>query len=313
MSATILAFGEILWDLLPSGDVLGGAPFNFAYRVNSLGDRAIIVSRLGQDDRGHRAWAQIQQLGLERSCIQRDASRPTGTVPVRLDEEGNPDFTIIPGVAYDCIQLTEELLARVPSVDCFCFGTLVQRSQASRRTLHELLAASPDSLKVLDINLRKDCYTPDTVRGSLERADILKLNEDELRYLGELAELGADALPELCGRVLERWQLTVCLVTLGGRGAFAATKRGEQVYVPGYRVNVQDTCGSGDAFTAAFIHHYLSRRPLAECVQAGNALGALVASKPGATTPVGEDEVQALLAGSQDLLIESSLRAFLAG
>src|SRR5262245_54023321 len=136
---TILAFGETLWDLLPTGPVLGGAPCNFAYRVNSLGDRAILVTRLGRDDLGKKAFEKLQQLGMDTSFVQWDDEHPTGTVPVTVDDKGVPDFTITPNVAYDHLELTDELRRLASTVDCIYFGTLIQRSADSRRSLIELV------------------------------------------------------------------------------------------------------------------------------------------------------------------------------
>ncbi|MHC4201078.1 MAG: PfkB family carbohydrate kinase, partial [Planctomycetota bacterium] len=187
---TILAFGETLWDVFPTGAKLGGAPLNFAYRMNSLGDRGIVVSRLGRDDLGTQAYDAMSSLGLDTAHVQWDEEHPTGTVPVVVDEKGNPDFTIIPDVAYDYMEVTDALLALAREADCICFGTLAQRTEPTRRTLEQALGVSEDSLKLLDVNLRKDCYSTGTVTGSLERSDVLKLNEDEAAYLSDLFDLG---------------------------------------------------------------------------------------------------------------------------
>ena len=128
MQKTVLSFGETLWDLFPSGPALGGAPFNFAYRVNSLGDRGLVVTRLGRDDYGRKALAQMTALGMDATHVQQDDHRLTGTVQVSLDEKRNPEFLILPEVAYDFIEVTCEALELAAAADCFCFGTLVQRA-----------------------------------------------------------------------------------------------------------------------------------------------------------------------------------------
>ena len=310
---TVLAFGEVLWDLLPDGPVLGGAPGNFAYRANSLGDRAFIVSRLGRDSLGDRAWDRLGELGLDRRFVQRHASRPTGTVSVFVDARGNPDFTIHTSVAYDAIEATEELLSFAPSADCLCFGTLIQRTPGSRETLHRLLEAIPSfdgdkgCLRLLDINLRKECFSPETVRFSLGHADVLKLNDHEAKELAAMLDLPMRSLPDLCDRFLEGWGLKCCVVTLGERGAYAAAAGGEKVHVPGHRVKVVDTCGSGDAFTAGFIHELLRHRPLADCCALGNALGALVASQAGGTAPVSREDLTRLGRGGEDRIADPAL------
>ena len=307
MQKTVLSFGETLWDLLPAGPMLGGAPFNLACRINSLGDRGIIVTRLGRDDSVARAFEQIAALGMDTSHIQRDDFRPTGTVNVVVDTAGNPDFTIVPDAAYDFIDVTFESLELAGAADCFCFGTLVQRSPTSRLTLGRLLGVTGNKDRFLDINLRKDCYSWETINDSLKQATILKMNADETRIVAWALDIPAAPLPELCQRIIERCSLSCCLVTLGGRGAFAVSADGNKVYVPGYEVPVADTCGSGDAFSAAFLHEYLRQKSLAECCQLGNALGTMVAMQKGATAPVSLEEVRQFLKGERRRIREPDL------
>jgi len=313
MRKTILAFGETLWDLLPAGAVLGGAPFNFAYRVDCLGETGWIVSRLGRDELGRRAWEQIVALGMETRFIQWDEARPTGTVPITLDENNNPDFVILPDVAYDYIEATEELLAAAAEADCVCFGTLVQRAPVSRRTLQQVLGACADGLKILDINLRRDCYTTETITTSLERADVLKCNDDEARYLADLLGVTDAALSAFCEAMIDKWSLSHCVVTLGERGAFAASADGRKVYVPGYSVEVIDTCGAGDAFTAGFACRLLLGRSLAACCELGNALGAIVAGQKGATAPLSPEDVDRFLQEPPARIVDPALEPFRTG
>lgn len=282
----ILAFGELLWDLLPSGPVLGGAPANFAFRMNALGAQTLLISRLGRDALGEAAFAQLAALGMDTSQIQWDDALPTGTVPVRLDARGNPDFTIVPNVAYDRIECTGALVELAGQVKCICFGTLVQRAERSRQTLHTLLSSAPRALKLLDLNLRKECYTEETIAASLEQATILKLNEAEMNHLAALFSLPSGSLEDFARAAIGKWQLTHCLVTLGERGAFAASAQGEAAHSPGYEVELADTCGSGDAFSAGFLYELLRGQPTADCLEAGNALGAIVATQHGATQPI---------------------------
>ena len=311
MQKTVLAFGELLWDLLPSGRVLGGAPANFAYRVNSLGERGLIVSRVGIDPLGQSAVDRLVALGMDTGYLQRDDHYPTGTVRVQLDSQGNPDFFIVPGVAYDWIECPEALRHAASQADCLCFGTLVQRSDRSRHTLAEVLRAAPQALKLLDINLRKECYTPQTIRESLEQADILKLNEQEVAHLAGLFQLRANPLDLFAEVALRRWNLSHCLITLGERGAFVASRSGEKVYSPGYRVRLADTCGSGDACSAGFLHGLLHGEPVAQCLQLGNALGAIVATQRGATQPISAPELNGFLAAPPERVIEPGLKPWI--
>ncbi len=309
MRKLILSFGETLWDVFPSGPVLGGAPLNLAYRLNSLGDRAIIVTRLGRDEYGARALDQIAALGMESIHVQANDVRPTGTVQVTLDDKGNPDFQIVPGVAYDFIEVTGELLELATTADCFCFGTLAQRSPASRHSLLRLLEAATRSLKFLDLNLRKDCFFRETISASLKAADVVKMNLQEAHYLAELFEVSLSSLPDFCAEMIEEWSLSCYLVTLGEHGALAASPK-EIVYVPGYEISVKDSCGSGDAFSAGFIHRFLRGGTLAECSQLGNALGAMVAMQTGATTPIDIKEIQDFLKAKRRRFHEPSLKPF---
>jgi fructokinase len=293
MQKTVLAFGELLWDLLPSGPALGGAPFNFVYRVNSLGDRGLMVSRLGRDELGERAWRQLKSLGMDGRLIQWDEVRPTGTVRVDLTDPNRPDFHIVPAVAYDHIEVTPTLLEVAAAADCVCFGTLAQRTPGARAALAALLGAAPSALKLLDINLRKDCYTRETIVSSLQAADVLKLNDEEACELAGMFGVGAPDFPRFCEAMMAQWDLSHCVVTLGERGAYAASAQGEKVQVSGYKIELADTCGSGDAFTAGFVHRLLRGEPLAACCEMGNALGALVASQKGATEAISPERLKA--------------------
>jgi len=310
MQKTIVSFGETLWDLFPSGPALGGAPFNLAYRLHSLGDRSVIVTRIGADEPGRQTVEQMAAWGMEASGVQRDDPHPTGTVKITVDDRGNPDFFIVPDAAYDFINVTPELLVLAAAADCFCFGTVAQRTQESRLTLYRLLDAAGKAVKLLDINLRKDCFFRETITESLTRADVLKLNLPEAHYLAELFEISLSSLPDFCAEMIEEWSLACCLVTLGEHGALAASAKGEQVYVPGYQVNVVDTCGSGDAFAAGFIHEYLGGKSLADCVRLGNALGTMIAMTRGATNPVSIEEVRHFLKAKHARFHEPSLQPF---
>lgn len=288
---TVLSFGETLWDLLPSGALLGGAPCNLAYRVTSLGERGLLVTRLGDDLRGRAADVNLRRLGMDSSLFQWDRRKPTGTVPVTVDANGVPDFTIVEDVAYDYIEAEPALLERAATADAVCFGTLVQRSAVSRATLQRVLDAAPRALKVCDLNLRKRCYTRETVENSLGAADILKLNDGEILELTATFGMKARTPEEAAREARSRWDLDACVVTLGARGAYGGTATDEAA-VDGWKVDVADTIGSGDAFTAAFLTGWLRGRSLEDCVAVGNALGAMVARTKGATSPIAADEIK---------------------
>jgi fructokinase len=294
---TIVSFGEVLWDLLPTGPLLGGAPFNFAFRAWTLGHRAIIASRLGRDERGREAFARIAALGMETGWIQWDDSSPTGTVSVRFDEKGNHDFTITPRVAYDSIAASSDLLRLVAGADCLCFGTLARRSPTSRAALDALLAGFEGRLALLDLNLRKECWTDAEVISSIARADVLKLNDQELFTVDRIFSLPGDTIAEKTSKLIGMTDLRCAVVTLGDGGAFAASREGEAVYEPAFVVTPVDTIGSGDAFSAGFVHALLAGQPLSDACRLGNALGALVTGQRGATEPISQDRIDALLSG----------------
>jgi fructokinase len=291
---TVLCFGEVLWDLFPGGAELGGAPANFAGRIQSLGHRAVLVSSVGRDALGQRARELLEEHGLDTEFVQNHPSLPTGTVEISVSDKGEPDFNIIAGVAYDEIISSSKLLRASAEADCVCFGTLAQRSPKSRATLHELLGEAQVATKLLDLNLRKNCYTRDTVGRSLDSADILKLNEAEVLEVCRMFDLPA-IVPEFASQAIERWALSHCIITRGEEGVYARTASGQECSLTGFRVSVVDTCGSGDAFAAGFMSELFRGEDLERCCAFGNALGALVASTKGGTAPIHQRDVERLL------------------
>lgn len=291
MPKKIAAFGELLWDLLPAGKVLGGAPANFIYRINSFGDHGTLLSKVGNDKAGRDAREAIRRLGLSDENIQTDYEFPTGSVKVKIDENGNPDFNITTDVAYDHIEINYEMIDAFSEADCVCFGTLVQRYGISKNTLRELIHESPDVVKFLDINLRKKCYTAASVEESLRMANILKTNEEELLITKELLGLKNTNLKDLAKEALETFDLEIILCTLGSNGAFCLTQEDVFHYDPGYQISLGDTVGSGDAFSAGFVHYYMNGHPIDEALRFGNAAGALIATTIGATSPVSKQQI----------------------
>lgn len=295
MSQEVLAIGEVLWDLLPSGKVLGGAPCNFAYRLSELGHSVAVVSRVGEDELGTELLSGLQKLGVPTQWMQRDPKNPTGVVEVELNEEGNPRYTIIPGVAYDFIEYTKELEELATLCKVICFGTLVQRSPITRDTLYRLLDKATGAERVLDINLRKECYNRETVEESLRRATILKLNRSEVTELYRLLGLKEGSSREFAETVMSKYAIHTCLITLGEEGVEAYNNKGEYVTVPAYKVSVVDSIGAGDSFTAGFVSKLLVGASLEECCRFGNITGALAATKKGGMSPIGKNEIASLL------------------
>ncbi len=310
MSFSIVAYGETLWDLLPSGPVLGGAPFNLAYRTNTLGNKGVIITRLGRDEKGEQAFRMIGELGMTVEAVQWDDEHPTGTVEITLDENREPDYVIVPHAAYDYIEYTNTISTVTARADCLCFGTLIQREGKSRETLEKLFSDFNGRYRVLDINLRKNCYTEERVISSIRHADILKINETEIEEVARLFSITPGPVPDTAHLLLGVTDLEIIIVTLGERGAFAESKTERGVYCPGYRINLVDPCGSGDAFTAAFIFSLLEGKELSESVRHGNALGALVATQAGATGSIAETEIQEFLRSNPEEIVDVTFERF---
>lgn len=289
--ANIVAFGELLWDLLPDGKVLGGAPANFIFRVNSYGDKGALITRLGEDKLGREARKYVDSIGLSLEHVQTDQVFPTGTVEVKLDKNGIPDFTIIKDVAYDHIEITSEMIDDVSQSDCLYFGTLIQRYGISKNTLKELIKVAGSSIKFMDINLRKSCYTKQTIEDSFHATNILKINDDELLAVKYLLNISANELKIIAGTLISEFDIDIVLVTLGANGAFVLNKQNEYFYDAGYKVQLVDTVGSGDAFSAAFIHSFLKDKDISKALILGNACGALAATTKGATAPFTKNDV----------------------
>ena len=279
----VVGLGEILWDMFPGGKQLGGAPANFAYHAHALGDRGTIVSRTGADRLGEQTLNRLKDLGLCASWIQRDPVHATGTVEVTVDDKGEPDFTIVGDVAWDYLEWERCLMELVPRVDAVCFGSLAQRSRASRDTIRAFLASvRRDCVTIFDVNLRQTFFSAEIVEESLKISRIVKLNHEELPRLVDMFSLSGGGEEETSRRLLDRFGLQLVCITRGDRGSLIVSES-QMVAHPGYRVTVKDTVGSGDAFTAAMCYHYLRGSSLERISDAANRLGSWVATQPGAT------------------------------
>jgi fructokinase len=282
---TIVGLGELIWDLLPTGKQLGGAPTNFAYVARLLGHEAVVASRVGADQLGHEAVARLGQMKLDASFIQRDGAHPTGTVGVSLDARGEPTFAVNEDSAWDYLEWTPRWAQLAARADAVCFGTLGQRAPRARATINTFLAHTrPGALRVFDVNLRHSFFTPDMLAASLRQATVVKLNSDELARVA--AMLAADARGEIetARYLLGTFPARLVAVTRGADGSLPVTK-GEAVEHPGLRVRVADTIGAGDAFAAALAHGCLRGAPLVKISEAANRVGAWLAAQTGATPP----------------------------
>lgn len=282
MSFKALAVGEILWDLLPSGKQLGGAPANFAYHAHALGAEARVVSRVGNDALGREILDRLRALSLPTGGVGVDAGAPTGTVSVELASDGQPRFTIHENVAWDRIVADKTSLAFAAQADVVCFGSLAQRSEPSRSSVREMIAATPAAaLRVFDINLRQHFYSRDVVEESLRLANVLKLNDAELPVLAAMFGLGGGVRDQLM-TLAQRFALRTVALTRGAHGSLLLAG-GAWSEHSGLTVKVVDSVGAGDAFTAALALGLLSGRQLDDINRHANEVAAHVCSQPGAT------------------------------
>lgn len=283
----IVCFGEVLWDLLPSGKMAGGAPMNVAFHANQLGIGAQMISKVGKDDLGNHLIEFLTQKGVDTSMVQIDGAYPTGTVKVTLDAKGSPSYEIIAPVAWDFIQANTTNKTAVKAADAFVFGSLAARNETTRNTLLELLKLA--TLKVFDVNLRSPFYTKTLLMELLHQVDIVKMNDDELKIIGEW--LGIDDTEKKTALQVKnhfKWQQLI--ITRGAQGAWLFNKNG-MISSQAISIQVQDTIGSGDSFLAAFLSKFLQGELPEKCLQFASATGAYVATKKGGTPEFSEAQI----------------------
>lgn len=277
---TAVGLGEILWDVLPDGRKLGGAPANFAHHVNQLGGVGIPVSRIGDDPLGHEALAVLSENHIESSYVTVDPEHPTGTVNATIDEQGVATYVFPDNVAWDFMTMREVDLGLAARADIICFGTLAQRSPVSREGIRSFLTAAPRALKIYDINLRQDFHTPDRIRDSLGLADVLKINDDELALVSGMFGLPTGQR-EALQALLEAHHLKLAVLTRGGDGALILSPDAVSD-LPGVPVDVVDTIGAGDSFTAAMSLAYLKGWSLDRINRHAAGVAAYVCGRAGA-------------------------------
>ena len=279
---TVVGLGEVLWDLLPSGRQLGGAPANFAYWSHALGNRAIVASRVGDDEPGREVRHSLLSRGITDQYLQADGANPTGTVKVELDAAGQPNFDIVFPVAWDFLEFTPAWKLLAQAADAVCFGSLAQRSADSRATILQFLESTRrEALRIFDVNLRQSFYSDEIIAESCRQANVVKLNHDELPRMREALAVAAGDVLGFCEEMIRDFNLQLICVTRGANGSLLSNGQEANEH-PGFRVQVKDTVGSGDAFTAALAHGHLQGWTLAEMNDAANRLGAWVASNAGA-------------------------------
>jgi fructokinase len=286
----IVGLGEILWDLLPTGKQLGGAPANFAYHAQALGGRGVVVSCIGEDDLGREILEKLGSLNLDTRYIATDPDHRTGTVTVKLDIKGVPSYTIHEGVAWDFIPLSNEMMNLAQMANAVCFGSLGQRSEVSQHTIRQFLgAAGKDCVRIFDINLRQHYYDREIIESLLTLSDVLKLNDEELPVIANILGFSGDETTILT-QLVQQYSLRLIALTraFAGSRLFSTT---EDHSHPGYEVEVTDTVGAGDSFAAVVALGVLQNDSLEHINEHANRIASFVCTQSGATPTLPEDLV----------------------
>ena len=288
----VVGLGEALWDMLPAGRQIGGAPANFAYHAGQFGHRAYAVSAVGRDELGQELISKFEEAKLNMVIPQVDY--PTGTVGITLNESGIPQYEIREDVAWDNIPVSEELLALAQDTSAVCFGSLAQRNIVSRRTIQRFLEAMPDNrqtFKIFDVNLRQNYYDREVIGTSLEYCNILKLNDEELPIIVQLLGVEGCGDEEKCRCLMRKYSLDILILTQGSRGSYVFTED-ETSFIETPKVEVADTVGAGDAFTGAFVGSLLNGKSVREAHITAVRVSAYVCTQHGAMPEIPESFIQ---------------------
>ncbi len=287
MENYVVGLGEALWDVLPEGKKLGGAPANFAFHAGQFGLNAIAVSALGEDKLADETIQQFDDKKLPYClpCVP----YPTGTVQVTLDDEGVPTYDIKENVAWDNIPFNEEVLHVAENARAVCWGSLAQRNVVSRQTIYKFLDATPkDCMKIFDINLRQNFYTKDVICESMKRCNVLKINDEELIIIGRMFGYPGLDIENKCWLILGKYDLDMLVLTCGVNGSYVFT-RGSMSFQPTPKVDVADTVGAGDSFTGTFCASILEGMPVAEAHRRAVRVSAYVCTQNGAMPELPEE------------------------
>jgi fructokinase len=290
---TIVGIGEVLWDIYRDRRHLGGAPANFAIHAAQLGDHGVLVSRIGDDGMGREMMATLRQRELPIQFVQVDGKRGTGTVMVTLDVKGVPSFRCSRDVAFDYLQDTEELGMLAPRVDAVLFGTLAQRSPITRKTIFRFLRLAKNAVRLFDVNSRASAAELQTiVPDSLEAANALKMNQDEMKLLQTILRRDYDHPRKFIDFLIKKYELKIIAVTFGVAGC-ELFDGSSSTKVAGLPVQVVDTTGAGDVFVAGLVHKLLRGAPLREIAEYANLLGAFLCTQSGATPVFRQEDIEA--------------------
>lgn len=282
MNNIIVGLGEALWDMLPEGKKIGGAPANFAYHVSQFGLESCVVSAIGNDALGNEILDVFHEKNLK--YLLEKVNFPTGTVQVELDAEGVPCYEIKEGVAWDNIPFTEALQTLALSTRSVCFGSLAQRSTVSRETINRFLDTMPDGegqCKIFDINLRQNFYDKEIIENSLNKCNILKINDEELVIISRMFGYPGIDLQDTCWKLINKYELKMLILTCGTNGSYVFAS-GEVSFLETPNVNVADTVGAGDSFTAAFCASIIKGKSVREAHKLAVDVSAYICTQSGA-------------------------------
>lgn len=281
-----LGLGEILWDILPEGRKLGGAPANFAFNVKALGGQSLTASRVGDDALGHEALSILYEHGMDTSAVTLDPVHPTGRVDVILDDQGVASYHFPNNVAWDFLELAPTLPSVLPKVSAVCFGSLAQRNETSRSTIRDVLChISKNALKLFDINLRLSFYTSEIIESSLQLANVLKINEEELNILRPMFGLPSsdiNAMRTLC----ERYGLHCAACTRGDKGSLLVTPDSADDHHGEHPRSIVDTIGAGDSFSSVLAYGLYLGWDLKRINAHANKVAAYICTQSGAMNPL---------------------------
>lgn len=295
MNKKVVAFGEVVWDIIPNGKVLGGTPSNMVFRCNSFNEKGFLLSRVGDDDLGNEALDKLQELKISDNNVQIDNEFATGTVHISFENDHESRYIVTPDVAFDHIEFSAEALKLVRDADCLFYGLLSQRFGISKNTLRELIKESPDSLHFFDLKLFEHFFNAKVVERLLECSNIVRIKEKEISFLSKELGLNGDDLNVFSSELSKKYNIDIILVTRGQKGVFAYHSKKGAFYDSGYKIDIVDNIGSGMAFSAGFLHYYLNGKSIQLALNFGNAAGAFNTTKRGATSYFNKKDVLAFM------------------
>lgn len=291
MGKKIVAFGEIVWDMLPEGKVLGGTPSNLAYRCNAMGENAHLLSRVGNDELGQAALAKLKELEISDTNVQLDWEFKTGTVDINFDKNNETRYNITPDVAFDHIEFSAEALKLVREADCLVFGMLPQRFGISKNTLRELIKEANKAVLFFDSKLFQHFFDVQVLKSSLKVSNLVRIKEKEATFIAQQLDISYTSIEDFATQLGKQYNMDLVLITRGNNGILAHHHKHGLFLEPGFKIELEDNVGSGMAFAAGFLHYFLNKRRIEEALKFGNAAGALNSTKRGATAPFSKNDV----------------------